>query len=262
MKKFAFAAFAAFVALFATLTLHNPAQAYPNVQASLSAVGNDTVLVSGEEFAVLASSSAECDWALKWDGVSKAVRGTQFQTTFTPTVFAIEDLNVAYDRTASRVSGTVQFVYQKGGGSAVVAVMQNAAIREQRTIDYTPVHNGNEFAAEADVGFAVRERAWSRTVAVLGSETPKKRIGERADGGNAGLFDDTLHDVEGIDSRNDGTVQKAGWNIIQNNSQVATEFIGMPGFPQIEHTILTETVVERWHEVPAGGGGPHTPGLA
>lgn len=83
MKKFAFAAFAAFVALFATLTLHNPAQAYPNVQASLSAVGNDTVLVSGEEFAVLASSSAECDWALKWDGVSKAVRGTQFQTTFT-----------------------------------------------------------------------------------------------------------------------------------------------------------------------------------
>lgn len=83
MKKFAFAAFAAFVALFATLTLHNPAQAYPNVRASLNAVGNDTVLVSGEEFAVLASSSAECDWALKWDGVNKAVRGTQFQTTFT-----------------------------------------------------------------------------------------------------------------------------------------------------------------------------------
>lgn len=83
MKKSALAALAVFVALFAALALHNPANAYPNVQASLSAVGNDTVLVSGEEFAVVASSSAECDWALQWDGVSKAVRGTQFQTTFT-----------------------------------------------------------------------------------------------------------------------------------------------------------------------------------
>lgn len=80
MKKFAFAALAAFVALFATLFLHNPAQAYPDVQASLSASDHD--LVSGEEFAVTASSSAECNWSLDWDGTNRAVRGTQFQTKF------------------------------------------------------------------------------------------------------------------------------------------------------------------------------------
>lgn len=80
MKKFAFAVLAAFVALFATLTLHNPAQAYPSVQASLSAADHD--LVSGQEFVVTASSSTECDWTLVWDGTDRAVRGTQFQTAF------------------------------------------------------------------------------------------------------------------------------------------------------------------------------------
>lgn len=80
MKKFAIAVFAVFAALFATLVLHSTAQAYPNVQASLSA--SDKTLVSGQEFAVTASSSTECDWALKWDGLNRSVRGTQFQTTF------------------------------------------------------------------------------------------------------------------------------------------------------------------------------------
>lgn len=80
MKKFAFAVIAASAALFATLFLHNPAHAYPNVQASLSASDHD--LVSGEEFVVTASSSAQCDWALKWDGTNRAVSGTQFQTRF------------------------------------------------------------------------------------------------------------------------------------------------------------------------------------
>lgn len=80
MKKFAIAAFAVFAALFATLVMHTTAQAYPNVQASLSA--SDKTLVSGQEFAVTASSSTECDWALEWDGLNRAVRGTQFQTTF------------------------------------------------------------------------------------------------------------------------------------------------------------------------------------
>lgn len=80
MKKFAFAVFAVFAALFATLVMHTTAQAYPNVQASLSA--SDKTLVSGQEFAVTASSSTECDWSLKWDGLNRAVRGTQFQTTF------------------------------------------------------------------------------------------------------------------------------------------------------------------------------------
>lgn len=80
MQKFALAALVAFVALFATLVLHNPAQAYPDVQASLSA--EDYTLVSGETFEVTASSSTECAWGFRWDGVNRAVRGTQFLTSF------------------------------------------------------------------------------------------------------------------------------------------------------------------------------------
>lgn len=106
MKKFAIAALAAFVALFATLMLHNPAQAYPNVQATLSAADYD--LVSGEEFVVTASSSAECDWALQWDGASRAVRGTQFQTTFVaPEVSEV---------TTAELTGTC--TYQEPGSGA------------------------------------------------------------------------------------------------------------------------------------------------
>ena len=118
MKKFAIAAFVAFVALFATLTLHNSAQAYPNVQASLSA--SDTELVSGEEFAVTASSSAECDWSLRWDGTSRAVRGTQFQTTFVaPEVTRV---------TTTRLSGVCNYTDPNGSTKATASTVTPASL--------------------------------------------------------------------------------------------------------------------------------------
>lgn len=80
MKKLAIAAAMALFAFGTTFVVNLPAQAYPDVQASVSA--SDYDLVSGQEFTVVASSSTECDWDIDWNGSSREVRGTQFQTTF------------------------------------------------------------------------------------------------------------------------------------------------------------------------------------
>lgn len=182
-----------------------------------------------------------------------------FETNFGPQVFAVEDSRVSFDETSKRMSVAIQIIYQKQEGDAVVEVSQSVAIREVRTIDYTPVHGQDEFAAYADVGWATRERVWSRTVIVLGDETPKRRLGERAAGGDAGLFE-SIAGEEGVDGRSPG-VNQDGWNIVSNTSQVTPQWIGDPETgAQIRMSVLTETVVERWNKAPTGGGGGPTSG--
>lgn len=184
---------------------------------------------------------------------------SQFQATFSPVTFGVEDLRVSADETARRLSVSMQFVYQKSGGDAVVEVTQSVGYREARTIDYTPIHGGDEFAAEADVGWAVRERVWTRTTYVIGSETPKRRLGERASNGPAGEWG-TIAGESGIDQA-DGTVQKEGWNIVANTSQATPIWVGDPETgQQIAMTVLSENVVERWHKKPSGNQGPITQG--
>jgi len=165
-----------------------------------------------------------------------------FQTEFSPQVFAIEQHRLSYDETTKRVSVTLSFIYQKEGGEDVVEVAQSVAFREARTIDYTPIHDDNEFAAEADVGFATLERISSRTVIVLGEETPKRRLAVKPKEGPAGRLD-TVEAGAGV--------SQTGWNITQNTSQVTPSYIGDPDEDQIRVTTLTETVVERYHEAPA-----------
>ena len=168
-----------------------------------------------------------------------------FRSNFTPKVFCIEDRRVSYDETTKRLSVSIQFLYQKDGGEDVVEVSQSLAFRESRTIDYTPIHNADEFAAEADVGWATLERIASRTVIVIGEETPKRRIGVVAEEGPAG-------NIEGIEGGE--KVLQDGWNIVQNTSQATNQWIGDPDEEQIRVTVLTETVVERFHRKPSGGG--------
>ncbi len=184
-----------------------------------------------------------------------------FDTTFTPKVFAIEDSRVSYDETSKRMDVALQFLYQKEGGEDVVEVSQSVAYREARTIDYTPLHDQNELAMEADVGWASVERVWSRTVVVIGEETPKRRIGVTPTAGPAGLFTDTIGGEAGVDGRSGQTVNKSGWNMISNTSQVTEAWIGDPtgDEEQIRTTTLTETVVERFHLSPTSGGGTTTP---
>lgn len=184
---------------------------------------------------------------------------SQFSSVFSPVTFGLEDARVSADETARRLSVSMQFVYQKSGGDAVVEVTQSVGFREARTIDYTPIHGGDEFAAEADVGWAVRERVWTRTTYVIGAETPKRRLGERAQLGPAGEWG-TIAGEQGPD-QDDGTVKKEGWNIVANTSQVTPIWVGDPETgQQIAMTVLSENVVERWHKKPTGGNGPITPG--
>lgn len=167
-----------------------------------------------------------------------------FQTNFSPQVFAIEDFVGSQDETSKRISAAIQFIYQTAEGGDVVEVTQSAAIRENRTIDYTPVHDGGELTAEADPGWATLERIWSRTVVVLGTENPKTRITGSTRAGPAGFYGPSF----------EGGVTPSGWNIIQNLSQVTPQFFGDPSEgTQIPVVGLTELVVERFTERPGGG---------
>ena len=175
-----------------------------------------------------------------------------FQANFSPSVFCIEDRKVSYDETSKRISVTLQFLYQKDGGEAVVEISQSVAYREQRTIDYTPVHSSeSETTAYADPGWATIERVWTRTVVVLGDERPQRRIGGTPSYGPAGDFDA----MGGLQIEGRDTIVASGWNIISNTSSIQSQWIGDPTSEgQLKLTALTETVVERYHTQPTGGG--------
>lgn len=189
-----------------------------------------------------------------WDSKIRQHVLDQFEETFSPDVFAVEDSRVTYDETSKRLSSALQIVYRKSGGQEVLEVAESVAYREVRNIDYTYLHDASEFAAVADKGWSVRERVWSRTVIVMGAETPKKRIGGvTAEAGGAGLFDEEVSGQPGVDARNTGNVERSGWNITSNTSQVTTQWVGDPDGDQFQTTTLTETITERFHE-PAEGG--------
>jgi len=171
-----------------------------------------------------------------------------FRDEFNPSQFAIEDLRATFDHTGNRISVALQFVYQSGAfGESIVEVSQSVTLRETRSIDYTPTHEDDEFAYDADVGFATRERIWTRTVIVLGDQSPRLRLVRDSGGGAAGRFDD----IGGQDSPDSGSrseVQSDGWNIVGSTSQVTPQYIGDPSDQQIRVTVLSETVLERWHK--------------
>ena len=163
-----------------------------------------------------------------------------FKTNFNPVVLCIEEQRESYDETTKRMSVGVQFLYQKKGGDNIVEVSQSTAFRENRTIDYTPVHGKDELAAYADPGWLVLEFVVTRTAVVLGSAEPVTRL-------------------EG------SPVVSSGWNLIQNTSQVTPQFIGDPNEQQIEVSVIAETMVWRFNRKPALGtvtpvGGPLTGG--
>ena len=179
-----------------------------------------------------------------------------FRDEFQPSTFGIEDVRVSFDETRNRISVAIQFLYQsRGGDQGVVEVSQSVAFRENRTIDYTPLHNEDEFAANADVGWATLERIWTRTVIVVGDQSPSKRIQAAPTTGAAGLFNDTIGGERGPDGGGRAAVQGDGWNIVSSTSQVTPQWIGDPeGDGQIRLTTLNETVIERWHRRPSASG--------
>jgi len=169
-----------------------------------------------------------------------------FETNFQPQVFTVEDHRFSYDESSKRVSISIQFLYQKDGGDDIVEVTQSMSYREQRNLDMTPVHLDDEFAAEVDVGWAVLDRIATRTVVVIGDETPKRRIGVTPDEGIAGPIV-----MPGSEPPAGKGVVQNGWNIISNTSQTQERWMGDPNETQIKMTVLTETVVERWNTSPS-----------
>ena len=193
-----------------------------------------------------------------------------FRTNFEPSQFGVEEERVSYDETSKRISVTFQFVYQGNSGEALVEASQSVAYRESRTIDYTPTHESDEYSYEADVGWASLERVWNRTAVVLGQEQPKMRIRERASAaGEAGRFSDTIGGLPGPDNNDTSKIKPDGWNVVASTSQVTPQWLGAPsGDERIEVTVLSETVVERFHKKPGnrtsspvgGTSGPITSG--
>lgn len=176
-----------------------------------------------------------------YDSKIKPFLDATFQSNFSPVVFAVDDSRVSYDETSKRLSVSIQYIYQKAGGDDVVEVTQSHAFREARNIDYTPVHSQGEFSQYADPGWAILERISTRTVVVIGDEKPQRRLGFEPKPGPAGL-------METVEAPKH--VQKAGWNILQSTSQVTDQWLGDPDQSQLKLAMLTETVVERWNELP------------
>jgi hypothetical protein len=168
-----------------------------------------------------------------------------FEQNFQPQVFAVEDHRYSSDRSAQRVSVSVQFVYQKDGGDDVVELTQTMSYREQRNLDQTPIHLDDEFAAEVDPGWSILQRIATRTVVVIGDESPKRRIGRTPDEGLAGPIK-----MPGNEPPAGPRVVQDGWNLVSNTSQTQERWIGDPAETQIKTTVLTETVVEQWNSKP------------
>lgn len=179
-----------------------------------------------------------------------------FNTEFSPQAFGIEEERPSYDESGKRMSVSMVFVYQPNGAAFVVEVAQSLTARDTRTIDYTPVHKGGELDAYADLGWATRERIWTRTVITVGETPPSNRFpdseesgpGVASDGGVP--FTGVIGGIEGPDRRGSGRSLRSGWNTVASTSQVTPSWIGKPGTEQILIYTLNESVIERYHRAP------------
>lgn len=238
-------------------------------------------VLSNYECAVDVDETTEIETVYR-DKVREHIRAL-FVQNFDPAEFALEEERVSLDRTTNRVSASMQFIYRGNSGEDLIEIAQSVAYRETRTIQYTPTHEPDEFSYEADVGFATLERVWTRTAMALGSQPPLKRIQERANsggggagaagggaggaggagggGGSIGPFDAELFGEQGPDSKDTTQVNREGWNVIASTSQAEQRFLGDPDEDnRITVTLLSETVVERWHKKPGGRTGTPIPG--
>lgn len=180
----------------------------------------------------------------------------EFEAEFDPDVFAVEDQNEQYDETSKKFTLQMTVVFQTSGGSKVVEISTSSSIREERTIDYTYVHNGGELDAFADPGWIVLERVTTRTVIVIGEEKPARRISA----------DENSKVAPALEIGSGVGVRQSGWNRVSANSTATPQWIGDPKEgDQIRVTVLNEEVVERYNEAPrvsaiTGGDNAPAPG--
>jgi LPXTG-motif cell wall-anchored protein len=93
MQKFGIVAVAAFAALLVTLGFSSAAQAYPEVQTSLTA--SKLTVNGGDAFSATASANVDCAWTVSWNGEERTSGGTKFVASYTaPTVTKITKVPV------------------------------------------------------------------------------------------------------------------------------------------------------------------------
>ena len=170
-----------------------------------------------------------------------------FRSSFNPKVLCIEDQNVSYDETTKRMSVAITFLYQTPEGDDKLEMTTSLTQSTTHTLDYTPVHNGDEFAAYVDRGFGEKIRIFTRTGISIGSHMGgigswhRKWGKPLAKGGT--WTGGVVPDAEG-----------AGWNTISSSFKFTPMWIGDPSQEQIHVTIGEEEFVQRWNSDPSGAG--------
>jgi len=200
-----------------------------------------------------------------------------FETTYQPIVYGVEDLRVAYDFTGNRVQVTFQFLYQPSGGTQVVESNLSVTYRENRTLDMTPVHNGNEMAFNVDPGFTIVERIWNRSSLILEQiQEPNTRISNMTRKSSRMTMMPSVGSVPSPDRRSGGVSNGVGsspifvpgsgspggdgWHTVNSTSEIRPVFIGDPTFgAQIRATHVTDTVVEHYAADPESSSNPDFP---
>lgn len=128
MTKFGFAAVAAIAALLGIVGFTGSAQAYPDVQHSLTV--DRQVLFSGDSFTATASANVDCAWDLEWNGQAREGGGRLFETTYVaPQVTEIEKIDLV---------GTCEYADPADGAAKAAA----ATWQETVTITVRPGANG------------------------------------------------------------------------------------------------------------------------
>jgi hypothetical protein len=223
-----------------------------------------------------------------FDSVVKPNLKSAFIAEFTPTVYAVEEQRVSYDETNNRISAMMQFIFQPAGGGTILEGSASLTYRENRALDYTPVHLENELSFHVDAGWLTMERIYERTFVYLGSASPQYRlnspsaggsIGSSRPGGSQGIrgaigssVNNTALSGGGRYGSNDNgvdnfpktsetkPVKSGGWNTIANQSRAETMWVGDPDETQIEVTVVTESLLQRYTVEPTGAGGIGGPG--
>jgi hypothetical protein len=180
----------------------------------------------------------------------------RFASIYQPQQFAVEEQRVSYDRTNNRIAASLIFTYQASNATELVEVSETVTYEEDRNIEYTKPHNGDELAAYADPGTASVLRIWDRVAVAIGQQSPNWRISNPggAQGGVISDWTQATAGVQGPDTRDATQIQESGWNVIKNRSSVTPQFIGdKEGAQRIEVSVLTEQIIERFHRKPTNG---------
>lgn len=166
-----------------------------------------------------------------------------FSANFTPRVYGVEEQTITTDPTRNLVSIVAQFVYVTNEASNILEVEESIVYQEVRNIDYTPIHDGGETSAYADVGFMIRERTFSRTAMILADDT------KDLDGSSSSTFAPRTASALGA------AAVSTGWNKVRQNRRATTRWVGDPQHVQFRVAIVSDEVTSRYHSTPDGGGG-------